>query len=112
MSEQLRAVRRRVGANIERLRRSRRLSQEQLAELAGNTSKHVGQIERGEVNVGINYLTRIARALSVDVAALFTTIPHRRRNEPPVFVANDGDLKQIEEVVRRIRAARVRASGD
>ena len=112
MPEQLRAVRLRVGRNVQRLRRARGFSQERFAELVGNTGKHIGQVERGEVNVGLDILARIAAALSVDITELFTTTPRRRRAEPPLFLANDRELQQIEQAVRSIRSARVRASGD
>jgi transcriptional regulator with XRE-family HTH domain len=112
MPEQLRAVRLRVGRNVQRLRRSRGFSQERFAELVGNTGKHIGQVERGEVNVGLDILARIAAALSVDITELFMKTPRRRRTEPPLFLANGRELQQIEQAVRSIRSARVRASGD
>lgn len=83
------------------------MSQEQLAEVVGNTGKHVGQIERGEVNVGLDVLSRIAAALSVDVADLFTILSRRRRAHVSLFLAHDSTLKEIEQAVRRIRAARL-----
>ena len=110
MPEQLRAVRLRVAGNVQRLRRSRRISQEKFAELVGNTAKHISQIERGEVNVGLDILTSIASALSIDVADLFSSQPRRRRAEPPLFLVNARELQQIEDVVRAIRSARVRSS--
>ena len=110
MPEQPRAVRLRVARNVQRLRGSRAISQERLAELVGNTGKHIGQIERAEVNVGLDILARIAAALSVDIADLFSSLPRRRRAEPPLFVANARELQQIEDAVRSIRSARVRSS--
>jgi transcriptional regulator with XRE-family HTH domain len=68
--DKLRAARVRVGKTIRQLRKQRGWSQEQLAERAGNNTKHVGQIERGEVNVGIDKLTAIAASLSVDLGDL------------------------------------------
>ena len=112
MPDQLRAVRLRVGRNVQRLRRARGLSQERFAELVGNTGKHMGQVERGEVNVGIDILSRIAAALSVDVADLFAVPPRRRRPEPPLFLVNERELLQMEQAVRSIRSARVKSSAD
>ena len=108
MPDHLRAIRLRVGSNVHRLRRARGLSQERLAELVGNSGKHVGQIERGEVNVGLDVLSRMAGALSVDVGDLFASGPRRRRADPPLFVVNDRELQQLERIVRGIRTARVR----
>ena len=69
--EQAEAVRQRVGRNVRRLRELREWTQDELAEKVGNTNRHVGQIERGEVNVTIDYLAKIAASLSTDVATLF-----------------------------------------
>ena len=109
MPEDLRAVRLRVGRHVQRLRRSRGLSQERLAELVGNSGKHIGQVERGEVNVGLDILTGIARALSVDPSDLLMAFPRRRRSEPPLYLVNRRELEQLEQVARSIRAARVRS---
>lgn len=110
MAEDVRAVRLRVGKQVQRLRTSRGFSQERLAELVGNTGKHIGQVERGEVNVGIDILTRIARALSVDPGDLFVPFPRRRRREAPLFLVNRSELDQLEQIARSIRAARVGSS--
>jgi transcriptional regulator with XRE-family HTH domain len=75
MPENLRAVQLRVGRNIVDLRRSRGWTQEQLAEKIGKDLKHLGQIERGKVNVTIEFLTAIAVALEVNVGDLFVSRP-------------------------------------
>ena len=71
MVEHVQAVRERVGRNVKRLRLRLEWSQDQLAERVGNTGKHIGQIERGEVNVTLDYLSKIAEVASVDVAEVF-----------------------------------------
>jgi transcriptional regulator with XRE-family HTH domain len=48
------------------------LSQEALAEGAGLHRTYVGGIERGERNVSIDNIERIARALDLDVVDLLT----------------------------------------
>jgi XRE family transcriptional regulator, regulator of sulfur utilization len=112
MPDHLRAVQRRVAGHVERLRRSRGLTQERLAELADISGKHLGEVERGAANATLNTLVAIARALSVDVGELLAPGPRRRRPEPPLFLVNQGELEQLEQVVRRIRSARVTASDD
>ena len=59
-----------VGFNIRRIREERDLSQEELAELAGLHRAYVGQIERGEKNIGLKNLEKIAKALGVDIRVL------------------------------------------
>lgn len=104
-------ARTRVGRNVRRVRRARGLSQERLAELAGNTAKHIGQIERGEVNVGVDFLARIAAALAIDVADLFAW-RRRRRGERPVFLFDSADLARLEQIVRNVRRAPLFPAGD
>ena len=54
-----------VGFNIRRIREERDLSQEELADLAGLHRAYIGQIERGEKNIGLKNLEKIARALKI-----------------------------------------------
>lgn len=56
--------------NVRRLRRERGLSQEELAEAAGVHRTYVGMIERGEKNVTIYNIERIAIALDVPPGSL------------------------------------------
>jgi len=57
-------------ANVRRLRKERGMSQEQLAEAAGVHRTYVGMIERGEKNVTIYNIERIAKALDVSPGSL------------------------------------------
>ena len=59
-----------VGFNIRRIREERGLSQEGLAGLAGLHRTYIGQIERGEKNIGLKNLVKIAKALGVNVEDL------------------------------------------
>ena len=66
--------RRTLGENIRAQRRQRGLSQEKLAEKAELHPVYVGSVERGEENVSIDSLMRIARALKVSLHVLVTGI--------------------------------------
>lgn len=61
----------RVGLKIRIIREERGLSQEQLAALAGLHRAYIGQVERGEKNIGLKNLQKIAKALGVNVKNLF-----------------------------------------
>lgn len=54
-----------VARNIRLIRSNLGLSQEHLAEEAGLHRTYIGSIERGERNVSIDNIERIARALKV-----------------------------------------------
>lgn len=60
----------RFGINVQEQRRSRQLSQEQLAELAGVHRTYIGMIERAEKNITLLNMERIANALHVPVTDL------------------------------------------
>jgi transcriptional regulator with XRE-family HTH domain len=58
------------GDNLRRFRKQLGLSQEALAELAGLHWTYVGSVERGERNVSIDNICRLAWAVGVDVRDL------------------------------------------
>lgn len=55
---------------LKQIRHMRGLSQEELAEIAGLHRTYVGSVERGERNVSIDNMERLAKALEVDITAL------------------------------------------
>lgn len=59
-----------TGRRIKRLRRMRRITQEDLGELTGLHASYIGQIERGQRTPSVKTLDAIARALQVDPALL------------------------------------------
>lgn len=61
-----------LARNLRKLRAERSLSQEALADLAGLHRNYLGGIERGERNVGIDNLEKIARALGISLAELLS----------------------------------------
>ncbi|MCG0284446.1 helix-turn-helix transcriptional regulator [Streptomyces sp. PSAA01] len=63
--------RRRVGNRVQELREARELSQERLGELAGLDRKTIYRIEVAQYGMSIDHLALIARALGVEIVALF-----------------------------------------
>ena len=61
------SARLRLARNIRAFRHSLGISQEELAELSGLHRTYVGSIERGERNISIDNIERLARALQLDV---------------------------------------------
>ena len=59
------------GKKVRESRNTIGLSQEELAELAGVHRTYIGMVERGEKNISLLNIHKIARALNVDVVSLF-----------------------------------------
>ena len=60
----------RIGLNITILREKKGLTQEKLAELSQLHRAYIGQIERGEKNIGLKNLEKIAIGLNVSIKKL------------------------------------------
>ena len=63
------------GAQVRRLREARGLSQEELAESAGAHRNYVGGVERGEYNLSLISMAKIANGLGVRVVDLVVELP-------------------------------------
>lgn len=59
-------INKKVGSNIRKYRGKKGWSQEQLAFEADLHRAYIGQIERGEKNIGLVNLEKIAKALNVN----------------------------------------------
>lgn len=66
-------LKRLVGRNVRRLRRDRRLTQEQLADKCGHSQQYISELERGEQNATLISVAEIALALEVSHLELFRT---------------------------------------
>lgn len=65
-----------IGAKIAEIRKSRKMTQEQLAEKVGVTVQYLGTMERGKANTTLNRLDKIAEVLGCSSYDLiFCTTP-------------------------------------
>nr|WP_282130073.1 helix-turn-helix transcriptional regulator [Roseobacter litoralis] len=65
------SVQSRVSKNIQRIRREKELSQEDVAHRANIHQTYLSGVETGKRNPSILVVERIARALNVDVSEIF-----------------------------------------
>lgn len=59
------------GERVRELRKEKAISQEELADRAGVHRTYIGMIERGEKNITIVNIQKIAKALGVGIRELF-----------------------------------------
>ena len=62
-------------ANMRRIRLEKKLTQEKVAEVADLHPNYVSSVERGERNISICNIARIAVALGVGMEALVAAVP-------------------------------------
>ncbi|MGE6575787.1 helix-turn-helix domain-containing protein [Paenibacillus xylanexedens] len=79
-----------VGSRIKALRKEKGLSQEALGEKGGFHFTYIGQVERGEKNVSLVNLAKIAEALEVNISQLFA------------YVDEDMEMTESEAVIQEI----------
>ena len=58
-----------IGKRIRALRTRQNLTQEQLAGLAGLSAKYLGEVERGEGNISVDKLSKLAAVLGLAINA-------------------------------------------
>jgi len=68
-----------LGQRIREMRKSKSLTQEDLAHESEIDRSYIGGVERGERNLSFDKLCQIAQALKCDVAALTKDLPEPAR---------------------------------
>lgn len=60
-----------LGERLKKARKDRGLTQEQLAEQAGLSARHIAKIEKGDVNPSFEVLSTLVKTLGVSFDAIF-----------------------------------------
>jgi XRE family transcriptional regulator, regulator of sulfur utilization len=106
----LKEFRRLLGRRLRALRKSRRWSQEELAERAELTGKFIGEVERGDKGITLDNLYSISKALGVPLREVVDIIPGKEQHSLPELDEALSLLRQqtrpreIRRVVRVVRA--------
>jgi len=98
----------RVGDMIKSRRKGKNMSQAQLAEKVGMSTKYLGEVERGEGNISIEKLERVSLALDSSLGEMFDN-SHKAGRElltaeirDMVYKANKKDVELIYKIVKSI----------
>lgn len=97
-----------LGNRIRSLRVQKGFSQDKLGELAGLNGKYLGEVERGNSNISITNLSRLADVLDVPLLSLMAVEHERDRVELTdelhrmIDDADDTQLKIIYRVLEAI----------
>ena len=90
-----------LSRNIRYFRRLNGWSQEQLADHCGLHRTYVGAIERGERNVGLDNLERLADALQISASALLIDLSAYRKSDSvrePVVVYRSRQVVPVPQL--------------
>lgn len=64
-----------IGTHVRRLRHARKLTQDELGQMTGVNAELLGRVERGEQNLTVLTLARIAAGLDVTLVDLVEAVP-------------------------------------
>lgn len=103
-----------VGDRIRAIRKAKRLTQQQLAELSNLDDAYIGAVERGERNFSMDTLEKIVTALKIQPTELFqnhddlseTEAAKRRAIDEYAVTVSELSVKQIDTLKRVVREVR------
>ena len=86
-----------LGSTIRKLRLSRGMEQNELADLTGITQSHLSKIETGKANPSLDKIKKMAQVLGVDQKTFFSdgVDAASLENDSMVFQHLDKDLRQF-----------------
>jgi transcriptional regulator with XRE-family HTH domain len=71
-----------MATNVRRARHAKKMTQEELADRAGISTRYLGSVERAAVSASVTVLGQIARALRTNPCDLIR-LPQRRKPHKP-----------------------------
>jgi len=97
-----------LGKRVRTLRKAKKMTQEQLATAADSGAKYISELERGEANVTVTLISKLAEGLGVATSELFENDHEEDRKKLEqsisqlVSEANDEQVKLLYRVVKGI----------
>lgn len=95
-----------LGKRIRALRKAKGLTQEGLAAASESGSKYISEVERGEANLTVNLLEKIAEGLDVEVSSLLSYQHEAGRSELEsklTTMITKGNYEQVQLLYRIAR---------
>ena len=100
-------IKRLIGSRIQKLRKAKGLSQEELSEKVGLSSKYISSIERGNENPTLDTFIKLARSLNVDIFELYnysSEYPQKESKKFLVDVITKGKKEKSDLAAKIIKA--------
>lgn len=97
-----------IGLRIKNLRRAEGLSQEELAEKMGISSKYLSSIERGKENPTLDTLIKLANALKIEPSEIFN-FSHEGKSKKDLIAFITTLLKTKDEEKLKLAARLIKA---
>jgi len=88
--EHMSKIRESFGKRVKELRKAKKMSQEELGERVGLHYTYVGGVERGERNISLESIEKIAKGLEVNIGELFP------------FVSKKGKIPEMDSLRNEI----------
>lgn len=92
-----------IGLKIRNGRRALGMTQQELAEKVGYTSKvAISRIEKGDINISMDKMVEIANAIRVPISDFFDT--YEKKETPDIFIGlSDQSKKRALEYIETLR---------
>jgi transcriptional regulator with XRE-family HTH domain len=95
-------IQQKIGERIARIRKSKGLKQEQLADELGITTSTISKIERGEIDASISRLSQIAKALKVTPQEFFGDPESSHEEKNKYGYASKDEMETLTRLVHAL----------
>ena len=86
-----------LGKAIRQARRQKKMTQEDLAELAGVNPKHLGEVELGKANPTVLFLLKLASALGLETSDLLFGCEVTGRDDALIYTEIVGLVRKLPQ---------------